>query len=114
VEGYLKDYPQLITINRYNGQDFQGGVNTPYQTNNPDEVTILYSTDRNGGRLPYYHRLDLSVTKRISFSKHSGVEIIASVTNAYDRNNIFYFDRVLFERVDQLPIIPSLAAKFSF
>jgi len=107
-------FPFTQTQGFYNGQDFQGGVNTPYQTNNPDEVTILYSTDRNGGRLPYYHRLDLSVTKRISFSKHSGVEIIASVTNAYDRNNIFYFDRVLFERVDQLPIIPSLAAKFSF
>jgi len=107
-------FPFTQTQGFYNGQDFLGGVNTPYETNNPDDLTILYSTDRNGGRLPYYHRLDLSVTKRISFSKNSGVEIIASVTNAYDRDNIFYFDRILYERVDQLPIIPSLAAKFSF
>lgn len=98
----------------YNAQNPEDGVNTQYETNNPDELGILYSTERNGGRLPYYHRLDLSVSKKIKFSKHTGVDIVASVTNAYDRANIFYFDRVLNERVDQLPIIPSLAAKFSF
>lgn len=107
-------FPFTRTQGFYNNQTFSEGVNTPYQTNNPDAVGILYSEERNGGRLPYFHRLDLSVTKRIKFSKYTGLEIIASVTNAYDRANIFYFDRVEFERVDQLPIIPSASMKFSF
>jgi len=54
------------------------------------------------------------VTKKIEFSKHFGLEIVASVTNAYNRENIFYFDRVEYERVNQLPTIPSLAMKAKF
>ncbi len=107
-------FPFTKTQGFYNGQNFLNGINQPYTTDNPDEVKILYSGDRNGGRLPYYHRLDLSVTKKIKFSKYSGLEIVGSVTNAYDRANIFYFDRVQYSRVDQLPIIPSVAMKFTF
>ncbi|HRG64741.1 MAG TPA: hypothetical protein PLV12_02995, partial [Saprospiraceae bacterium] len=73
-----------------------------------------YSTTRNGGRLPYYHRLDISISKTFHFSKFSSLEVNASVTNAYDRANIFYFDRVRYNRVNQLPIMPALSAKFSF
>jgi len=36
------------------------------------------------------------------------------VTNVTDRSNIFYFDRVSYTRVDQLPIIPSLTATVDF
>jgi hypothetical protein len=90
------------------------GVNTDYETINPKDVGIIYSDKRNGGRLPYYHRLDLSLQKKISFSKHAGLEINLSVTNAYNRENIFYFDRLNYERVDQLPILPSASAKLYF
>ncbi len=41
-------------------------------------------------------------------------EITASATNVYDRANIFYFDRVYYERVNQLPIIPSLSMTVQF
>ena len=37
-----------------------------------------------------------------------------SVTNIYDRQNIFYFDRVRFERVDQLPLLPSAGISYKF
>ena len=107
-------FPFTQTQGFYNLNQFFEGVSTDVNTANPDEVGILFSQDRNGGRLPYYHRLDLSVTKTIEFSDRFSVDIIASLTNAYNRDNIFFFDRVEFERVDQLPWLPSLSVKASF
>jgi CarboxypepD_reg-like domain/TonB-dependent Receptor Plug Domain len=107
-------FPFTQTRGFYNNLDYLDGVGTPYQTENPDKVGIIYSESRNGGRLPYYHRLDFSVAKKIPFSKRSGLDINCSVTNAYDRPNIFYFDRVNYTRVDQLPILPTLSMKLYF
>jgi hypothetical protein len=107
-------FPFTQTRGFYNYLDYLKGVSTSYQTENPKNVGIIYSETRNGGRLPYYHRLDLSLTKKIKFTKYAGLEIVAAVTNAYDRPNIFYFDRILYTRVDQLPILPSLSAKLTF
>jgi hypothetical protein len=78
------------------------------------DIGIIYDEVRNGGRLPSYHRLDLSLKKSFSFGKYAALDITASVTNAYNRNNIFYFDRVRYTRVDQLPLLPSLAMQFRF
>lgn len=107
-------FPFTQTKGFYNYLSFLEGVSTPYTTQNPETVGVLYSTTRNGGRLPYYHRLDLSLQKNFKFTKHMGLDVVASVTNAYDRPNIFYFDRISYKRVNQLPIIPSLSAKFYF
>jgi len=93
---------------------FQEGANTDYETENPDHIGVIYSDTRNGGRLPYYHRLDISLKKSISFSERIKMEILGSVTNAYDRANIFYFDRIRYERVNQLPVLPTLGVKLSF
>jgi hypothetical protein len=69
-----------------------------------DPFSIL--DDRNLGRLPDYHRLDLSITKRfrISFSKW---ELSVSAINIYDRQNIYYFDRKTGEIVYMLPFFVS-------
>ncbi len=107
-------FPFTKTQGFYNYNPFQDGVSTDFIQDNPDDVGILYSTERNGGRLPYYHRLDLSVTKFFRFGDDLNLEAVAAVTNVYDRGNIFYFDRVAYERVNQLPIIPSLALKLNF
>lgn len=107
-------FPFTKTQGFYNYLSFLDGVGTSYETENPENIGILYSDERNDGRLPYYHRLDLSLTKKIEFNKNFGLEIIASVTNAYNRENIFYFDRVEYDRVNQLPTIPSLAIKATF
>ena len=60
---------------------------------------LFWMKKRNRGRLPYYHRLDVSLKKTIDLSKYSDLEIVASATNAYDRANIFYFDRIRSSRV---------------
>jgi hypothetical protein len=64
--------------------------------------------------LPYYHRLDASVSKSIKVNKKVNIDMTASVTNAYNRENIFYFNRVKYERVNQLPIMPSFGASITF
>jgi hypothetical protein len=48
------------------------------------------------------------------FDEHKVLELDMSLTNAYDRENIFYFDRVRFERVDQLPLLPSVGVSYKF
>jgi hypothetical protein len=107
-------FPFTKTQAFYNNVPFIGGIDTPYSTANPDEIGIIYSEERNGGRLPYYHRLDVSLQKTLRFSKDTSLEITAAVTNAYDRENIFYFDRIRYNRVNQLPVIPSMSVKFNF
>ena len=107
-------FPFTQTQAFYNYQPFLEGSSTPYETNNSENIGIIYSDTRNGGELPPYHRVDLSAQKTIKFSKNLNMEIVASVTNATNRNNIFYFDRVRYERVDQLPLLPSIGIKFNF
>lgn len=95
----------------------QQGITTDYLTaniQNEDDIGILYEDKLNAGRLPAYHRLDLSLKCSFVFTESITLDIIASVTNVYNRNNIFYFDRVRAERVDQLPVLPSLGAALSF
>ncbi|MEL6988778.1 MAG: hypothetical protein AAGK97_13265, partial [Bacteroidota bacterium] len=106
-------FPFTLTQGFYGDNRFLDGINTNVNTNNP-QLGIIFSDRRNGGRLPYYHRLDLSLKKTIELSKYAELQITASVTNAYDRKNIFYFDRVRYSRVDQLPILPSLGAQLKF
>lgn len=107
-------FPFTQTQAFYNYQPFLEGSSTEYETNNSDNIGIIYSDVRNGGELPPYHRFDISVQKDIQLSKTTGLEIVAGVTNVTDRRNIFFFDRVRYERVDQLPILPSLAIRFNF
>lgn len=76
------------------------------------QLGVLLSPDLNGGRLIDFHRLDLSLRRTLEFSGDSRLEVTASVTNSYNRENIFYVDRVSNERVNQLPILPALGATF--
>jgi hypothetical protein len=106
-------FPFTLTQGFYGSLSPKGGVGADVLTTNPD-LGVIYSDKRNGGRLPDYHRLDISLRKAISFTKNIKMDIVASATNAYDRRNIFYFDRISYSRVDQLPILPSLAATLKF
>lgn len=89
------------------------GLETNFGLDNPD-IGIIYSNKINSGRLPYYHRLDVSLKRRLDITKRQYFDIIASITNVYDRNNIFYYNVVKNKRVDQLPILPSLGVSFHF
>ena len=106
-------FPFTLTQGFYTFNTFEDGISTDVLTDNPD-LGIIFDENRNAGRLPYYHRLDASLKKTITFSKYAEMEIVASVTNAYNRENIFFFDRVRYERQNQLPILPSLGVTFSF
>lgn len=81
-------------------------LTTDILTGNFDIGTIL-SEDRNDGRLSYYHRLDASLKRQWSWGKHGEVEANISVTNLYNRDNVFYVDRQTNRRVNQLPVLPS-------
>ncbi len=111
---YGSGFPFTQTQAFYNFLPITDGPNANIVTSNPDNVGILFSSRRNGGRLPDYHRLDLSIIKKIKFGRFGGLDINFSVTNAYNRANIFYFDRIKYDRVNQLPILPSLSLKYSF
>jgi hypothetical protein len=89
------------------------GVGVDYTGTN-GTLGIIYEDDINAGRLPTYHRLDLSIKKTFGIGQYGKLEIVGSVTNAYNRENIFYFDRVRYDRVNQLPILPSLGITLGY
>jgi CarboxypepD_reg-like domain/TonB-dependent Receptor Plug Domain len=110
---YGSGFPFTLTQGFFEQIDFSNGVSTDYTTQNGN-LGIIFDEKLNAGRLPDYHRLDFSLKKWYKFGKYLRLEFIASISNVYNRDNIFYFDRVRYQRVDQLPILPSFGVKFSF
>jgi len=109
-------FPFTQTQGYYETLSFKDGASTDYTKTN-GELGVIYA-GQNLGRLPYYHRMDFSATKTIKIKQSNGnkndLQIIFSCTNVYNRANIFYFDRVNYKRINQLPILPSLAVSYSF
>ena len=67
---------------------------------------FLILSGKNLGRLPDYHRLDLSLSKKFQIGSFK-FDIDMSVLNVYNRKNLFYFRRDTGERVDMLPVLPT-------
>ncbi|RLD44462.1 MAG: TonB-dependent receptor [Bacteroidetes bacterium] len=110
---YGSGFPFTPTAGNYEIVNFyEDGIGTDYTSSNGD-VGIVYGAI-NSKRLPDYHRMDVGVKKKVYFSERSILEISFSITNAYNRNNIFYIDRVTNQRVDQLPFMPSLGISLTF
>ena len=105
--------PFTPTSGYYQGEQFTGGVTTDYTTTNPSDVSILLG-GLNTARLPTYHRFDITVKKRFELKNKTTMELIAGLTNAYNRDNIFYVNRVTNEKIYQLPILPSLSFSYKF
>lgn len=74
--------------------------------NNP--LGTLLADEINGGRLSYYHRLDISIQYTHKINKFAYIESTFALTNVYNRQNVFYLERISNQRVNQLPIIPSI------
>lgn len=106
-------FPFTLTQGFYDNINFNDGLNTDPKTTNGD-LGVVLDSKRNAGRLPYYHRLDGSVKRTFKFSKYTSLEVVASATNMYNRENIFYFDRVRNKRINQLPIMPTLGLTLNF
>ena len=105
-------FPFSKTAGFYEYQNFQDGLYTDPLNNNGD-LGIVYG-ELNAGRLPSYHRLDFSLKKTFVVGKNSNLEVTASAINVYNRDNIFYFDRIRYQRVNQLPFLPSFGANLTF
>ncbi len=95
------------------GFDLDVNVPTDSPTENPGVARTLFS-EPFGSRLPYYHRLDVSIQRSFTISKGVVFEAEIGCLNAYDRNNVFYIDLNTLERVDQTTLFPYMAAKISF
>ena len=54
-----------------------------------DNQYVWLYTDRNGYRMPAYHRLDLGVTVKMKEHKHYSSEWVFGVYNAYGRENAY-------------------------
>jgi hypothetical protein len=105
-------FPFTQTQGFYENITFSNGLSTDYVRANGD-LGVQYA-ELNKGRLPWYHRLDIGAKRSFQVSENAVLEINIGVTNVYDRANIFYFDRVTYQRINQLPIMPSFGISFKY
>ncbi|CAA9499044.1 MAG: TonB-dependent receptor [uncultured Segetibacter sp.] len=54
-----------------------------------DDQVIFYYTERNGYRMPNYHRLDLGATMQLKKKRRYSSELAFSLYNAYGRENAY-------------------------
>lgn len=99
-------YTQVI------GFDFYIPVRTRTITESAG-IARTFFAEPYGGRLPVYHRLDVSIKRKFDLSQYFKVEAEIGAVNIYDRNNVFYLDLNTTERVDQTPFLPYLSVKAS-
>lgn len=109
---YGSGFPFTQTQGFYELLDFQGGLNTNYTTSNGN-VGVLYGK-LNGERLPAYHRFDISVKRKFAVSENGILEINGGITNIYNRQNVFYFNRLTNRTVYQLPFMPTIGLNMTF
>ena len=105
--------PFTPTAGFYQGESFGNGVTTNPNETNPSTVSTILG-DFNSQRLPYYHRLDITFKKQFNLKNKNVVEVVASVTNAYNRSNIFYVNRVTAKEIYQFPLLPSFGLSYKF
>jgi len=100
TQGY---YPQI---------DFNNQFTSNYTSNN---ASLGYVPgDYNSQRLPDYHRMDVSIKWFYDINTHTRFEVNIGATNVYNRENIFYYDRIKNKRVNQLPILPNINLSIKF
>jgi len=105
-------FPFTKTQGYYENLIFEDGIATDVTQSN-DELGVLYA-DYNLGQMPSYHRMDVSIRKQIKFSKRSILETIFSISNLYNRANIFYYDQITDSRINQLPLMLSIGGNWQF
>jgi len=108
---YGSGLPFTPTAGFYASETFPNGVSSEYLASNPSYVeTILGGL--NSKRLPDYHRLDISVKYPITIKDKEPLEISFGITNVYNRQNIFYINRLTSQVIYQLPILPSIGLSY--
>ena len=109
---YGSGFPFTPTKGYYPQVDFNNQFTYDYTTANANLGYV--AGDYNSRRLPDYHRLDVSLKWLYAVTEHTKLEVTIGATNIYNRENIFYFDRIKNTRVNQLPILPNINLSFKF
>lgn len=85
--------------------------------------TVFYYTERNGYRMPDYHRLDIAATKQLSHKKRFSSELSLGIYNVYGHDNPY---TITFRQSENNPekteavqttlfkMIPSITYNFKF
>ncbi|MDA9864578.1 hypothetical protein N9C70_05875, partial [Flavobacteriales bacterium] len=76
--------PFTQTQGYYQPVGISSGIDDNYVNGNPIELGIVYA-DLNAGRLPVYHRMDLSVRRSWKLGESIELDANASITNVYSR-----------------------------
>lgn len=88
-----------------------------------DDQTTYYYTERNGYRMPNYHRLDLGATMQLRQRKKWSSELSFSVYNAYGRENAYVIEfqdsnddrnTTVANQLSLFRFIPSVSYNFKF
>lgn len=109
---YGSGFPFTKTQAYYPHYTPTGGIGDDYITSN--ETLDFLLADLNGGRLPDYHRMDISLKKKFFIGEHNTIDISVSATNIYSYNNIFYVNRATNDIIYQLPILYNVGLTWSF
>ena len=105
---YSSGLPFTKIMSYYDKFYFDNVYDNPFYSGYYSPFTVL--GDKNIGRLPVYHRLDLNLSKKFVISPII-IDLDISVINAYNRKNIFYFKRDTGERVNMIPFLPTATLK---
>jgi len=97
----------------YEYLNFNDGINSDYTTEN-GQLGVINAEPIFGGRLPTYHRLDVDAKRNFYFSARTKLVVDISITNVYNRKNVFYVDKITGDVVYQLPFMPSLGLSLYF
>ena len=84
-------------------------IGLPEILTDPGTRRVVFERPYNG-RLPGYHRLDVSAGTEVRLGR-AALDLQAGAVNAYDRANVFYYDVFRGRRVDQLPFVPYVSAR---
>ncbi|SEL13883.1 TonB-dependent receptor [Parapedobacter koreensis] len=87
-----------------------------------DGETAYYYTERNGYRMPDYHRLDLGATMQLRQKKRWSSELSFSLYNAYGRENAYVIsfedsadgNRTIANQISLFRFVPSISYNFKF
>jgi hypothetical protein len=96
-------YYNRLPLTDFYLQSFVSETGTPY----------ISLGAKNAARLPSYHRLDLGLSYRFRVSSVKGRAGL-NLINAYDHQNIFYFDRATGQQVNMLPFFPTATLELEY
>lgn len=108
---YGSGFPFTQTAGFYEQISLTDISTDPNTTNG--EVETLYG-ELNQGRLPYYSRLDANLKRKFIITQNMTLEANVGVTNMLNQENIFYFDRLTYTQVNQLPFMPNASISLTW